>query len=100
MPCNVRSRAISGVETFQVTNSLSQFIGTRILKLLQKSPVAFKKRADIINPEFQHRNPFQSHAKSKAADLFRIIDHRLENSRVHHRSEERRVGKECRSRWS
>lgn len=54
------------------------------LKLRKKAQVIFKKEAQIIDPEFQHGNPLDSHPEGKTGHRFRIVSHHLEDLGIHH----------------
>ena len=65
---------------------------------LLNSDVFYKKRFKELSKEYaKYLIP---HFAEEEANNYEKLLHRLDLKKRSHRSEERRVGKECRSRWS
>ena len=59
---------------------------------------AFRKKARQYHPDVNKDNPKEAEAKFKEAnEAYEVLSDETKKAQ---RSEERRVGKECRSRWS
>src|SRR5437588_12607439 len=64
---------------------------TPLRKLFQKSHIPLKKQLNVIDAVLQNRDAVDAHAKSKPADLRRVVAvvlHELEDVRVNHATAE------------
>ena len=64
---------------------------------------AYRKKAIKYHPDKNPGDPKAEENFKKAAEAYEVLgnkDKRSKYDQFGHRSEERRVGKECRSRWS
>src|SRR6266576_7087957 len=90
------------LQLFAVRKSPSSALEKRVecLEAFEASPQDFFVRQSFPCPTFQDTiNPDRFDPLESGVVQIRVVDH-LPNFRHDFRSEERRVGKECRSRWS
>src|ERR1035438_7803240 len=113
----------------RITNDKRLATSGRLSKLLKKAHIPREEQLNIVHAVLQNRDALDTHAKGEARNFCGIVIDEAVHVRIDHaaaeqldpaaglavaagsaithalsiaenRSEERRVGKECRSRWS
>ena len=48
---------------------------SELVKLREETHVVLEEEADVLDPELQHRDPFDAHAEGKTACVFGVVTH-------------------------